>query len=226
MGELNVNPADLVRAAEGYSELAARAAMISRQAAVEVQRIARTHGPMGYPTAVGITAGLANAEGPLVAKAADFTTYSQRFTEHAGAYPATDAENAARYKAIDEELPNAHVGPRPTAPAPYACVLGSKGNDPKVICGDMAAPRLWYVEAGNFVSVEPDTGRTVVTEPGERIEDTCLWLAGPPTSADIAAHPSFDFWWAGPGGQIQISRWGGGKHLYDTYLPLGLYWGD
>jgi hypothetical protein len=84
MAELKVNPADLVRAAEGYSELAARAAMISPQAAFEVQRIAETHGPMGYPTAVGITAGLANAEGPLMAKVADFTTYSQRFTEHGG----------------------------------------------------------------------------------------------------------------------------------------------
>ncbi|HZE18178.1 MAG TPA: hypothetical protein VE197_22175 [Mycobacterium sp.] len=63
MAELNVNPADVVRAAESYSELAARAAMISPQAAVEVQRIAEAHGPMGYPTAVGITAGLANAEG-------------------------------------------------------------------------------------------------------------------------------------------------------------------
>jgi hypothetical protein len=94
MAQLNVNPTDLLQVADSYSELAARAALISPQAAVEVQRIAETHGPMGYPTAVGITAGLANAEGPLMAKVADFSAYAQRFTEHAATYADEDTQAA------------------------------------------------------------------------------------------------------------------------------------
>lgn len=94
MAELNVNPGDLLRFADAYSELAARAAQISPQAAAELQRIAATHGPMGYPTAVGIAAGLAKADGPLQAKVADFTTYSQRFTEHTATYTKTDKDGA------------------------------------------------------------------------------------------------------------------------------------
>ncbi|WP_218565228.1 type VII secretion target, partial [Mycobacterium xenopi] len=97
MAELNVNPADLLRIADAYSELAARAAQIPPEAVVEVQRIAQTHGPMGYPTAVGVAAGLANAEGPLNAKAAEFQAYSQRFTEHAATYTTTDGAGAEEY---------------------------------------------------------------------------------------------------------------------------------
>ncbi|MBS4730538.1 hypothetical protein MSM1_20175 [Mycobacterium sp. SM1] len=101
MAELNVNPADLLRVADAYTELAARAALISPQAVVEVQRIADTHGLIGYPTAVGIAAGLANADGPLMAKVMDFNSYAQRFTEHAAAYTGEDAQAAQRAKSID-----------------------------------------------------------------------------------------------------------------------------
>jgi Excreted virulence factor EspC, type VII ESX diderm len=104
MAELNVNPADLLRVADAYNELAARAALISPQAAVEVQRIAETHGPMGYPAAVGIAAGLAMRAGPLQAKVADFTTYAQRFDEHAATYTTTDQAGAA-------ELDNQNIQP-------------------------------------------------------------------------------------------------------------------
>ena len=112
MAELNVNPADLVRFADRYSELAARAAQISPQAAVEVQRIADTHGPMGFPTAVGIAAGLAKAEGPLQAKVADFNTYAQRMTEHAATYTQVDGQDAQRVQAVNfsTDLPGTGEG--------------------------------------------------------------------------------------------------------------------
>lgn len=97
VAQLNVNPADLLCTADAYTELAARAAQISPQVAAEVQRIADTHGPMGFPAAIGIAVGLANAEEPLNAKVAAFQTYSQRFTEHAATYTAQDHEAAQRY---------------------------------------------------------------------------------------------------------------------------------
>jgi hypothetical protein len=54
---LNVNPADLYGAADDYAELAARTAQLPAQVRAEVQRIAASHGPIGFPTAVGIAAG-------------------------------------------------------------------------------------------------------------------------------------------------------------------------
>jgi Excreted virulence factor EspC, type VII ESX diderm len=107
--ELNVRPADLMRVAGTYGELAARARLLSPQSAAEVQRIAETRGPMGYPAAAGIAAGLSKAEGPLNAKAADFQAYSQRFNEHAATYSSEDREAAARTRAsVDDQI----VGPR------------------------------------------------------------------------------------------------------------------
>ncbi|MBI2699679.1 type VII secretion target [Mycobacterium paragordonae] len=101
MANVNVNPGDLISAADSYAALAARAAQISPQAGEEIQRIAATHGPMGYPVAVGIAARLAEREGPLMAKVTDFGTYSQRFTEHAAAYTGADARGAAQIRAVD-----------------------------------------------------------------------------------------------------------------------------
>ena len=63
--KLNVDAVNLLHAADAYDELAARAALIFPRAVEEVQRIAETHGPMGYPVAVGIAAGLTNAQGQL-----------------------------------------------------------------------------------------------------------------------------------------------------------------
>lgn len=100
MAELKVNPADLLRVADAYSQLAMRAAQISPQAAAEVQRIAETHGPMGYPAAVGVAAGLANHEAPLLSKVDDFNTYAQRFKEHAATYAQQDAAGARRLDAV------------------------------------------------------------------------------------------------------------------------------
>lgn len=114
MGALDVNPADLLRFADAYSELATRAAQISPQAAQEVQRIADTHGLMGYPTAVGIAAGLAKAEGPLQAKVDDFDAYAQRLTEHAATYTSADGGGAAKLDGLDFDPsnppPDGHAG--------------------------------------------------------------------------------------------------------------------
>lgn len=113
MDALDANPADLLGFADAYSDLAARVGQISPQAAEEVQRIVETHGLMGYPTAVGIAAGLAKAEGPLQAKVDDFTTYAQRLTEHAGTYTAADAGAAAQLDGLNldpSDPPGAHNG--------------------------------------------------------------------------------------------------------------------
>lgn len=101
MGELNVDPGDLLRAAAGYQELGLRAQLIAPQAAEEVQRIADSHGPMGFPTAVGIAAGMSKAEVPLNQKIQDFNEYSQRFMEHAATYTGQDKEGADQYKTAD-----------------------------------------------------------------------------------------------------------------------------
>lgn len=101
VAQLDVNPADLLRAADTYTGLAERTAQLSPRAAAEVVRIADTHGPMGYPAAVGIATGIANTEPPLTAKTADFQTYSQRFTEHAATYTTEDHDAARRYRAPD-----------------------------------------------------------------------------------------------------------------------------
>lgn len=108
MAELNVNQADLLRFADAYSGLATQMARIAPQAIAEAQRVADTHGPIGYPTAIGIAAGLVNAQGPLQAKIADFGAYSQRFTEHAADYTTTDTNAASAQNAIkfaDDKTP-------------------------------------------------------------------------------------------------------------------------
>ncbi|SPX94876.1 type VII secretion target [Mycobacterium xenopi] len=113
--ELNVNPADLLRTADAYTELAARTAQLSPQAATEIQRLADTHGPIGYPAVIGIAAGLARAEEPLNAKIADFQTYSQRFTEHAATYTTQDHQAAQHYGTPFDNTTavSIHVGPLP-----------------------------------------------------------------------------------------------------------------
>lgn len=100
MAALNVDPSSLERVAGAYSDLAARMTTIQPQAAAEIQRVIESHGPIGYPTAVGITAALTNADGPLQAKIADFHTYAGRFTEHAQTYTRQDAAAARQLYAI------------------------------------------------------------------------------------------------------------------------------
>lgn len=96
MAHLNVNPADLLVAAEGFSDLAARAAEISPRLAAEVTRVIESHGPMGYPVAVGIVAGLVGPDARVAAKAEQFGQYAQRFAEHAATYVVEDGAAAGR----------------------------------------------------------------------------------------------------------------------------------
>lgn len=60
LAELNVEPADLLRVADDYAELAVRTGQIAPRAVDEANRILATHGTIGYPVAVGIVAGLAS----------------------------------------------------------------------------------------------------------------------------------------------------------------------
>lgn len=123
MEQLNVNPADLLRTAEVYNSLAERVAALPPQASAEAQRVADTHGPMGYPAALGISTGLANAEEPVNAKAADFQRYSQRFIEHAATYTGEDQEAAQRYRGPAE------TGQQPDG-RPHIQAAGYGSGDP------------------------------------------------------------------------------------------------
>ena len=100
MEQLNVNPADLLKAPDDYTDLAARAALLSPQALAEVNRVVDTHGPMGYPAAVGIAAGLATRDAPVHAKAHQFVQYAQRLTGHALTYAGEDTAAEARLNAL------------------------------------------------------------------------------------------------------------------------------
>ena len=175
MAAIDVNAADLLRAADAYAALAARASLIAPQAAVEVHRIAESHGPMGYPTAVGITAGLASREGPLNAKVADFGTYSERFTEHATTYTRQDAQASAGLKAIPwpeglrEVTPTAHVDPKPppSRPAGTCCWIGTENGDVSRLCPPDTDTVTYVDKDGNYVAKDLDTGTvTVMMRPG------------------------------------------------------------
>jgi hypothetical protein len=99
--ELRVNPDQLQVVADQYTALQARTTVIGPVATDEVQRIIATHGVMGYPVAVGVVSALAHAHAAVAAKAADFGTYSRRFTEHAATYRAQDLAGAAHFRGID-----------------------------------------------------------------------------------------------------------------------------
>lgn len=113
MAKLNVNPAQLLDAAGDYAELSARVTQLSPQALTEVQRISDSHGLIGYPTAIGLAAGLAKAEQPVLNKAADFQDYSQRLTEHAATYTSQDGRAARDTKSVGYHIdrPDGNAGP-------------------------------------------------------------------------------------------------------------------
>jgi hypothetical protein len=124
MAHVNVNPADLHLAAADYIELQAGAAAIGPQTVEEVQRIISSHGPMGYPVAVGLLTGLARRQAALDAQVARFGQHSQRLTEHAATYTDQDHQAAQTYD-FSSDLPD----------------LASHGTDPlptgRVICTEM-----------------------------------------------------------------------------------------
>jgi Excreted virulence factor EspC, type VII ESX diderm len=113
VAKLNVNPADLQRVAGDYAEIQAHAAAVGPQTVEEVRRIIATHGPMGYPVALGVATGLARRQAALDAQAARFGEHSQRFTEHAATYATEDRDAAHRYNCPADLLDTA------AAEAPY-----------------------------------------------------------------------------------------------------------
>lgn len=143
MAHLDVDPADLTRAAGDYAELQLRAAAIGPKAAEEVQRIIATHGAMGYPLAVGVVAGLARRQADLDTKAAHFGQYSQRFTEHAAAYRDQDLQNARNYDAppataLDFGGPGGHT------PLPEGRVICSEINLGGFACSEFLPGGMIY----------------------------------------------------------------------------------
>ncbi|MDP7739219.1 type VII secretion target [Mycobacterium paragordonae] len=190
MAGVDVSPADLLGSADAYAALAARAALIAPQAVVEVQRIAESHGPMGYPTAVGVAAGLASREGSVTAKVADFGVYSQRLSEHAAAYSRADKGGAVRLAAVawpaglrelvtGTGVPAAHVDPKPppSKPAEKLCWIGTEDGDVASLCPP-DTDRVSYVDKdNNYVSKDLSTGEiTIELQPGPEPGGTSCWL--------------------------------------------------
>lgn len=180
MAHLDAEPADLLRVADDYTELATRTTQLSPQALDEIKRIAVTHGPMGYPTIVGITTGMAARQARLHAKAADFDVYAERFREHAAAYLDQDHANAARLAALD--FPQAHIDPTPPprepAEYPVVCWLPNADADPAQYC-PADTTRIEYVDGeGQWIQKDIGTGANEVVMNGAL--PGVDYLPGPP----------------------------------------------
>ncbi|SIC62415.1 Protein of uncharacterised function (DUF2580) [Mycobacteroides abscessus subsp. abscessus] len=114
MVHLDVDPADLTRIAERYRDLGTQMAALPTQAITHAQQVIDTHGIMGYPVAVGITAAMAKTETPLTTKATAFTTsHATRLDEHATTYTTQDTHGAHTIAAAAA----GPVDPRPPRPA-------------------------------------------------------------------------------------------------------------
>ena len=96
-------------------------------AVAEVQRIIATHGPMGYPVAVGIVTNLAHRQAVLDAKIADFGHHSQRFTEHAATYTDQDRDAAQTYDFSPTDTDDIAAASHPLAPPPEGRVICTEG---------------------------------------------------------------------------------------------------
>ncbi len=160
-GKLDVEPADLVRVAGEYSGLQTAAAAIGPLAVDEVNRIIATHGPMGYPVALGVVAGLTRSQGQLDAKAADFGVYSERFEEHAAAYRDADHMGAQRFDALTfaegAAPPTPDDDDQPPVDFPkHVCWIGTAGGDTSVCSKDTT--EYMYVEDGVWKNRQVDNG--------------------------------------------------------------------
>lgn len=213
VANLNVDPADLRTVAARYADLGIKASVISPRAVAEVQSIVNSHGVMGYPTAVGIAARLAREEQRVVAKTADFTQYSERFTEHAATYTAQDQDAAKRFKSID--FPDAA---RPINPAPHdpptkdrpkeTCWIGT-ADGPTAACPKGTTQYL-YVEDGTWKIRQSDESKFVsVLAPNDQPHRRLL--PEPPSSTDpFAGQPSGvnEIAWTDSNGTLhRIIRW-------------------
>lgn len=201
MSQLNVNLADLAGVADQYQALQQQAAALSPRALEEVQRIAETHGPMGYPVAVGVVARLARDYGRVDAKAADFGAHSQRFTEHAATYADEDARAAQRYEALD--LREGLLPPvQPHAPSPRldvrTCWIGTADGDTSACHKDTT--EYLYLDKGTWKLRQADNG--FVTELADNHGTSQHWLDHAPAPgtdpfAEAAPHDVM-VWWKRP----------------------------
>lgn len=205
-GELNVDPDDLTRVADEYSSLQTAAAAISPQAADEVHRIITTHGPMGYPVAVGIVSSMARRQSALDAKAADFGQYSERFLEHAAAYREGDHLNAHRFDALDFSESGPPAIDDTSAGEPFRrhpCWIATADGDTSACSKDTT--EYVYVENGVWKNRQADNGFVSelpldVAGPGSTL------LPAPPTPGsnpfDNAAPRDTTVYWPKPDGSI------------------------
>jgi Excreted virulence factor EspC, type VII ESX diderm len=206
VGKLNVNLPDLSRAADDYAELQTAAATISPQAVDEVKRIIATHGPMGYPVAVGVVAGLARRQGPLESKAAQFGQYSELFHEHAGTYSDADHEAAQRFEALDFTEGVIQPKPNDDEPSPpyprLTCWIGSADGDTSVCSED--ATEYMYVEDGTWKVRQVDNGLVSELPPRYGEQQALLPSPAAPGSDPFAGVPSGDnqVVWPNPDGTI------------------------
>jgi hypothetical protein len=224
VGLLNVNPADLYRAADDYTELAARTAQLPAHARAEIQRIAASHGPMGFPTVLGIAAGMAARESAVAAKAARFEQYADNFTGHAAVYIDQDRAAAATFDAL--VFAQAHVDPKPPPDQPatpaVVCWLPSPGADPAKYC-PAETTRIEYVDdKGQWIQKDIGTGANEVIMNGEL--PGVEYLPGPPIGQ--AAPGTTDRLWPDEHGNLVHEHHGpaGGPPKIEVLAPGRISW--
>lgn len=207
LGKLNVEPGDLSRVAGEYSGLQTAAAAIGPHAVDEVNRIIATHGPMGYPVAVGVVAGLARRQATLETKAADFGQYSERFLEHADAYRDADHQGAQRFSAFDfseaAKLPSLDNYESSEPYPKRVCWIGIADGDTSVCSKD--ATEYMYVEDGVWKNRQVDNGFVSELPPSAAPPRTTLLPAPPAPGSDPfanAAPRDNAVYWPNPDGSM------------------------
>lgn len=207
-GQLNVEPADLTRVADEYSSLHTAAAAIGPQVTDEVHRVIATHGPMGYPVAVGIVSSMARRQAALDAKAADFSVYSERFLEHAAAYRDADHAGAQRFDALDfsDGAPPPVIDDDKPTGEPFhrrPCWIATADGDTSACSGDTT--EYVYVENGVWKNRQVDNGFVSELPTDAAGPGSALLPAPPPPGSnpfDAAAPRDTTVYWPKPDGSI------------------------
>jgi hypothetical protein len=206
VAKLNVNYSDLSRVSGEYAELQAQAAALSPLAAEEAQRIIASHGPMGYPVAVGIVAGLARREAGVQAKAADFGQYSDRFLEHEATYRDADHAGAQGYRALDfsegAQLPTPDDYESTDSFPKRVCWIGTADGDTSVCSEDTT--EYMYVEDGAWKNRQVDSGYVAELLPSSTPRQALLPEAPAPGSDPFANAAPRDraVFWLNPDGSM------------------------
>lgn len=194
MAKLNVEYSDLSRVSGEYAELQAQAAALSPLAAEEAQRIIASHGPMGYPVAVGVVAGLARRDARVQAKASDFGQYSERFLEHEATYRDADHAGAQGYSALDfseaVQVPTPDDDEHPSFPK-NVCWIGTADGDTSVCSEDTT--EYMYVEDGEWKNRQADSGYVAELLPSSAPLQTLLPEPPAPGSDPFANAAPRDF---------------------------------